>query len=512
MTFRHAVTRLFLPTLLLTAMVVISSATVFAQDNQAPKAEIFGGYSFLHSGGDSPDGTYLGDIQKGWGAAGTWDFNRWLGLTIDVSGHYKDQANVYTFMAGPQVKFRTGRISPFLEALGGEVYVAPAHIDSQFTPGMMAGGGIDIEAGRHLAIRPIQADYIYTPAQDPFGRTAWGGYRLQAGLVLKLGVSQTQQQAVSAACVATATSVMAGEPVNVTLTPTNFNPKRTLSYQWTATPGGRVRGTDAGATVDTTGLAPGSYTVNGRVTDNGKHQMTANCSANFMVQEPVKRPPTLSCSANPTTVKAGEISTITCQGNSPDNRPLSYTCQSSAGRMTGTGATETLDTTGVPPGLITVNCTVSDDRNLTASSSATVSVAAPPMTPQARELNNCDFPNTRLPGRVDNTCKAKLDDVAQALRNDPNARAVIVGHATADEIQTKGNANLAAHRAYNSKLYLTQGEAQLNVDPSRIEVRTGAADSQKAENYIVPAGGNFRVEGTIPVDDSRMTAPAKPAR
>jgi outer membrane protein OmpA-like peptidoglycan-associated protein len=154
-----------------------------------------------------------------------------------------------------------------------------------------------------------------------------------------------------------------------------------------------------------------------------------------------------------------------------------------------------------------VNCTVSDDQNQTASSSASVNVQAPQSAPEASKLNECDFPNTRLPGRVDNTCKAKLDDVAQALRNDPNARAVIVGHATTDEIGTTGNANLAAHRAYNSKLYLTQGEAQLNIDPSRIEVRTGAADSQKAENYIVPAGGNFRVAGTTPVDESRIKAP-----
>ena len=154
---------------------------------------------------------------------------------------------------------------------------------------------------------------------------------------------------------------MAGEPVKVTLTSSNFNPKRTLSYSWTAT-GGKVAGTDTTATVDTTGLAPGSYTVNGKVTDNGKgkNQMsaalhgelrssgTAEASADHLPARRTRRP-----------LNRAIPSTITCQGNSPDNRPLSYAWTATGGKVSGNGTTATLDTAGAPAGPITINGTVS---------------------------------------------------------------------------------------------------------------------------------------------------------
>jgi hypothetical protein len=52
-----------------------------------------------------------------------------------------------------------------------------------------------------------------------------------------------------------------------------------------------------------------------------KHQLTASCKAQFVVN--AKHPPTLSVSAAPDSLKAGEASTITAIGNSDENRPLS---------------------------------------------------------------------------------------------------------------------------------------------------------------------------------------------
>jgi nucleoid-associated protein YgaU len=75
---------------------------------------------------------------------------------------------------------------------------------------------------------------------------------------------------------------------------------------------------------------------------------------------------------------------------------------------------------------------------------------------------------------------------------------------------------LAAQRAVNSKAYLVSGEAQQQIDPTRIEVRTGDASGMKAEYFIVPAGATFDAAGTQPVDESKVKAqgrtPAPPAK
>jgi len=135
--------------------------------------------------------------------------------------------------------------------------------------------------------------------------------------------------------------------------------------------------------------------------------------------------------------------------------------------------------------------------------------APPPAPPQAQKLSQCDFPNKVKPWRVDNTCKAILDDVAKNLQQNADARLVIVGNAEAGEKRP----NLAAERAVNSKAYLTSGEAQLGIDPSRIETRTGNAGTTTAEYWVVPAGGTYSGEGTQAVDESKVKAvPDHPAK
>jgi len=135
----------------------------------------------------------------------------------------------------------------------------------------------------------------------------------------------------------------------------------------------------------------------------------------------------------------------------------------------------------------------------------------PPLPPQASKLSQCDFPNPVKPWRVDNTCKAALDDVAKNLQQNADSKLVIVGNAE----PTEKRKNLAAERAVNSKAYLTGGEAKLGIDPSRIEVRTGSGGTKTAEYWIVPAGATFSGEGTQPVDESKVKAvpdhPAHPA-
>jgi hypothetical protein len=297
---------------------------------------------------------------------------------------------------------------------------------------------------------------------------------------------------------------MVGEPVTATASASNFNPKHTLSYSWAST-GGKVTGKDNTATLDTNGVAGGSYTVTARVTDpKMKKGGEASCTATFTVKEPPKNPPTMSCSASPTSVQAGTPATVTCSCTSPDNVPVTVSgWTASGGSVSGEGNTATLNTTGASAGPITVSATCSDSRGLTASASSQVTVEVPPPPPpEASKLSECDFPNKVKPWRVDNTCKAVLDDVAQRLQHDPDAKLVIVGNAEPGEKRK----NLAGERAVNSKAYLSGGEAKQAIDASRIEVRTGSAGTRTAEYWVVPAGATFSAPGTETVDESMVKA------
>jgi len=116
---------------------------------------------------------------------------------------------------------------------------------------------------------------------------------------------------------------------------------------------------------------------------------------------------------------------------------------------------------------------------------------------------------------VDNEAKACLDEVALDLQKQSDAKAVVVGESTAKEKALPKHhrknakvADLAAERAVNTKDYLV---TEKGIDPSRINVATGTADSKTVEDYLVPAGANFTadVQGTTPVDESAVKPVAR---
>ena len=180
-------------------------------------------------------------------------------------------------------------------------------------------------------------------------------------------------------CAVSPASIYPGDPITVTGTPMNLNPKKTAAYTWSST-GGTIAGTSTTANVDTKGIAPGSYTVKGHVSEGTKPGQMADCSADFTVKP--FEPPTVSCSASPSTVDMGGSSTISARGMSPQSRPLTYSYSSSAGSVSGTSNSATLSTAGVAGGTsITVTCNVVDDLGKTATAMTSVSIKQPPPVP-----------------------------------------------------------------------------------------------------------------------------------
>ena len=145
--------------------------------------------------------------------------------------------------------------------------------------------------------------------------------------------------------------------------------------------------------MNTASLAPGTYTVKCGVKEGkpGKEGLkpweTADSTTTFTVKE--FEPPTISCSASPTTIKPGDTSTITASGVSPQNRPLTYEYSAASGSISGNGTTATFSSTGAPTGPVDITCKVSDDKGHTATATTTVTIEAPPPPPQPHAQALC---------------------------------------------------------------------------------------------------------------------------
>jgi hypothetical protein len=327
---------------------------------------------------------------------------------------------------------------------------------------------------------------------------------------------------VTLACNAAPPAIFAGEPVTVTATAGSLSTKKKVNvlYGWSGT---GVTGNGTTATVATGTLDPGSYTVKADVKEGkkGKEGMkpgqSAECSASFTVKE--FEPPTISCSANPTTLKPGDSSSVIATGLSPQNRPLTYSYTATAGSVSGSGNTATFSSTGAPTGSVEIACKVMDDKNHTASAATSVVIVAPPPppVPHAQVLCGVSFDtDKKRPTRVSNEAKACLDEIALNLQRQPDAKVVVIGASNEKEKEMTAKQEkfaakhkrakvevFAPQRAVNVKDYLV---TEKGIDASRISVATSAADGQKVEDYIVPAGANFAadVQGTTPVSESEV--------
>jgi len=511
--------------LLLTLSVFLFSSAVLAQQQTPPKFDIFAGYQWLNPGGNvpgGPDGSggvlpfKVPSMGKGGGLAFGYNFHPNFALEGDIGVNLKDQFDVSTYSIGPRYTWRGEGMNLFAHTLLGLNHLT-APVGARNGLGAILGGGVDLPIVKRITWRLIEADYQWArqnyasvvPANQPdLRRSSFQGARLRTGVLFNFGGEPEVPPA--ATCSVDHAEVMQGEPVTATVATTNFNPKHPLTYAWTSS-GGTVSGKDTTATIDTKGVAGGSYTVTSHVTDpKMKKNGDATCTANFTVKEPPKNPPTMSCTASPTSLQTGGTATITCTCTSPDGVPVNVSNWSATGgTVSGSGNTGTLNTSGASPGQITVSATCTDSRGLTANSSSQVTVEnPPPPPPKASKLSQCDFPNEKKPWRVDNTCKAILDDVALRLQQEPDAKLVIVGNADPSEKRK----NLAGERALNSKAYLSGGEAKQAIDASRIETRTGNGGTKTAEYWVVPAGANFDSAGTEPVDETKVKAvPDHPA-
>src|SRR5580698_4333267 len=392
--------------------------------------------------------------------SGAYYMNKYVGGEAIFAAHPDGQNDgLYTISGGPIARAPMQNFTLFAHGLVGGARLGGPNLSNPFIyhepyrwgPTLTAGGGMDYQLpffDNRFSIRLFQADYRwmhtnYGPAVPVptigtlGGRTNLSGAELSTGIVGHFG-HIIPPPPVTYACAVSPTTVFPGDPITVTGTAANLNPKKTASYTWSAD-GGTISGTSSTANIDTKTAAPGTYTVKGHVSEGAKPGELADCTATYTVKQ--FEPPTISCSANPSTVAPGDSSTITATGMSPQNRPLTYSYSATAGNVSGTGSTSTLSTAGAAPGSITVTANVVDDKGQSASCTTTVTVNAPPPPPAPLTSALCSVNferDKRRPVRVDNEGKACLDDVALKLQSDSAAKLAVVGNATTDETTATG--------------------------------------------------------------------------
>jgi outer membrane protein OmpA-like peptidoglycan-associated protein len=514
----------FLSRILILACVATMPIALSAQNTVKPAAtgpsadspsrwDIFAGYSYLAPKGGvdvlQPNGTTLhfdyNAVNVGGLFSGAYFFNKYVGAQAEYGLHEWGSANpngsnvgtkgnddgFQTIAGGIIFRFPSEDITPFVHGLvGGARVDGPDHNPFRWGPDLTAGGGLDFETpwfNHRLAIRVFQADYEYMHAD--FGPVVFGGRanisaaRLSGGLVFHVG-SIAPPAPVTVSCSANPNSVFPGEPVTLTATAGMLDPKMHAVYSWS---GEGVTGNDTTATVNTANLAPGSYTVKcgvkeGRPGKEGlKPWQSAEGSATFTVKE--FEPPTISCSANPTTIKPGETSTITASGVSPQNRTLTYEYSAPSGSVSGNGSTATFSSAGAQTGPVTVTCKVSDDKGHTATADTTVTIEAPPPPPgpspeqqrlEARlALHSVFFP-TDLP-RATNPERGLLPSQQQTLTTlatdfknylaiKPEGHLTLLGHADRRG-SAEYNQALSERRVARVKSFLVeQGVPEASID------------------------------------------------
>jgi opacity protein-like surface antigen len=162
-------------------LTVLIAASVSAQAQDHPKAEVWGSYSLFRADIDVLDNESL----HGYGLGVAGNLNRWFGVVGEFTSSHgasgpvsifapgtiivipELDTRVNTFLFGPRISYRADAVTVFGHALfgGANSKLQDEKGGSGFEDGntefaMGIGGGLDVNLGRHYAIRAAQFDYL----------------------------------------------------------------------------------------------------------------------------------------------------------------------------------------------------------------------------------------------------------------------------------------------------------------------------------------------------------------
>lgn len=199
---------------MLLGVVLLLGLTALAQDH--PKFEAGLDYSYARY---SPSHKFIPNSYSLNGGGGSFDYNftKYLGFKADFQGYAsntqnfsipagstlcpsgcsgKVQANLFTYLFGPQIGIRSGKFRPYGHFLIGGAHsnaagnLKTATASTSGTPSNNAfalafGGGLDIPINHRgsIAIRPAEVDYLWTRFNIQTGQSSQSNFQYKGGIV-----------------------------------------------------------------------------------------------------------------------------------------------------------------------------------------------------------------------------------------------------------------------------------------------------------------------------------------
>ena len=555
---------------------------------ETPKYEVFLGYHFVRF---NPNSSFVPSFNaNGGGGQFVYNPNKWLGLEFDagavtkgVLGGFDIDSTVINFVAGPRVTFHNhSRLIPFVHALFGGAYstasvpvflplaggsVLPPGI--VFPPGspisarlnasntgfaMLAGGGLDIKISRHVAFRPIGADYYLTrlPSLLTGNTSNRNNFRYSAGVTFLLGGEKPMPPAPPAPKVTTKTcpdgtivpagagcpkhdlalslstnmrELCQGETAQVisSINGANGSP---LNYEWTVN--GQPAGKEQSLAWATAGKDPGTYNIALNV--HGASVNPAAATTTIVVKE--YQPPTGTVQASPAQIYAGDKSALSASFQGQCGGPIQApTFAASDGAVQG----DQFDSTGLQ---FDSSNKAEQRKTITITASAADSKNVGTATTNIEVIKKAEISAIRLPdvlfsandARVNNCGKRVLLEQLRAYtERDSSGTVVMVGHNSTDEKV----ADLDMRRVLNAAAVITAGSGVcLSVPRSQVQlswtgtdqngvgfesgfcsssVRAGssnAAEMRRVVVWFVPNGGELPASVTKHQDAASLPVEA----
>ena len=454
------------------------------EEDVTPAVEVFGGYSYLRF--NVRDLTQHESFGSHGGTASiAGNLNRWFGIVGDFAGYKVTDtpngttAKMFTFLFGPKFSHRGERWTPFIQALFGAAresasfsnslptnsFFSPTNPTHQTKFATALGGGVDLKFNRHVAWRVFQAEYLLSKFNDG-NNNQQNSVRAATGLVFRFGGGPpppppNRPPVVTLAANPNKVTVGDSAVLQAKASDSDGDP---LTYAWTSTCG-TVEGTGAETRFNSSNATPGTCNVTVKV-DDGRGG-TASANTDVTVEARPNHPPTVTCSASPQTVEAGQPVTLTAQGSDPDGDQLTYSWDATGGKVSGSGANAQLDTAGLAPGHYTVNCHADDGKGGKGDGSVGFDVQKPREQQRLEtrlSLHSIYFPTAQptvqnpqggLLNSQERTLVTLASDYKKYLTFSPDAHLILQGHA-----DPRGGADynkaLSDRRVERTKAFLVQ--------------------------------------------------------
>ena len=143
---------------------LLTAVAASAQEVTTPKYEVGVNYTGIHI--NSANGGHNG---TGNGGSGYFEYNmtRMFGLVADFGGYANTKKGVdekaTTYLFGPRFTWRRGRLNPYVQFLFGGAYAwSNPNNGNQNSFATATGGGVDYVLTKHIAIKPLQVEYVMT--------------------------------------------------------------------------------------------------------------------------------------------------------------------------------------------------------------------------------------------------------------------------------------------------------------------------------------------------------------